>query len=115
MDQLSEVVFNYADALRRGDLALAERIFHPDAVVTGQLHGVIIRSDFRSHVRRVKGMRLPRRRVSAQYKIDQIEVVGTSAFVRITERIYSKPVVTFMTFSRISGQWRINNCTFYAP
>lgn len=115
MDQLSEVVFNYADAVRRGDLTLAEKIFHSDAVITGQLSGMIIRSDYRSHVQRMKRMRLPRRRLGTQYIIDHIDVVGTSAFARITETVLPSPLVTFMTFSRISGQWRINNCTFYAP
>lgn len=110
---LVQLAHGVIESIVRGDCDMARRFFHPEATVTGQQDGMLVRCDVAGYMEFCRRLRLPRRNVGERYQVILAETAGQSGFVKLHETYPEGDLVSYMTASRVSGQWLVNNRTFY--
>lgn len=110
----SQIAHAVMEAIVRGDCNIAEEVFHPDATITGQQDGILIRCDVQAYMDHCKRLRLPRRGVNLRYKIEWADVSGPIGMLKLTEIYPDGNLTSYMTISMVNGRWRVNNRTLYA-
>lgn len=110
---LKQVAFCVMEAIVRGDADLARQVFHPDATITGQQDGILVRCNVETYINYCKRLRLPRRGVNLRYQIDWADVSGPIGAVKLTETYPHGDLTTYMTLSKVNGRWLVNNRTLH--
>lgn len=101
------------EAVIYGDPALAHAVFHPDATITGQQDGILIRCGVVEYMEVCRRMRIPRRRPGNRYRILAAEAEGPIGMLKLLETYPDGDVVSYMTLSKINGRWMVNNRTLH--
>ena len=101
------------EAVIYGDLALAHAVFHPDAMITGQQDGILIRCGVAEYMDVCRRMRLPRRRPGNRYRILAAESEGPVGLLKLFETYPETEVISYMTLSKVNGRWLVNNRTLH--
>lgn len=101
------------EAVIYGDPALARAVFHPDATITGQQDGILIRCGVTEYMEVCRRMRLPRRRPGNRYRILAAEADGPVGLLKLFETYPESEVISYMTLSKINGRWLVNNRTLH--
>lgn len=110
-EELRFLAHELMEAIIRGDMALAARVFHEGATVTGMMDGVLIRSDIESYMEHCRKMRFPRRAIHRRYRVLHGSAVGAIGFIALAEFYPDSDVISYNTVSKINGSWKINNRT----
>jgi hypothetical protein len=101
------------EAIIRGDADLARQVFHPDATITGQQDGILVRCGVAHYIDFCRRLRLPRRRVGDRYRLLLQETTGPIGFFKLHETYPDGDLTTYMTASKLNGRWLVNNRTLY--
>ncbi len=110
-EELRFLAHELMEAIIRGDTAIAERVFHCGATITGMMDGVLIRSGVEEYMEHCRKMRFPRRAIHRRYRILNGSSVGAIGFVGLAEFYPDNDVISYNTVSKINGSWKINNRT----
>lgn len=111
--ELNMVAHAVIEAVIYGDPALARAVFHPDATITGQQDGILIRCGVAEYMEVCRRMRIPRRRPGNRYRILQAEAEGPIGILKLLETYPDGELVSYMTLSKLNGRWLVNNRTLH--
>ncbi len=111
--ELAMVAHGVIEAVIYGDPALARAVFHPDATITGQQDGILIRCGVVEYMEVCRRMRLPRRRPGNRYRILMAEAEGPIGLLKMRETYPDGELVSYMTLSKLDGRWLVNNRTLH--
>lgn len=109
--ELQLVAHRVIEAVLHGDSDLAAEVFHPEATITGQQDGILVRCGVPEYMEVCRRLRLPRRRPGNRYRILMAETEGPIAFIKLAETYPDGEIVSYMTLSKINGRWLVNNRT----
>lgn len=109
--ELQMVAHSVIEAVLHGDPDIASTVFHPEATITGQQDGILIRCGVREYMDVCRRLRLPRRRPGNRYRILLAESVGPIGLLKLAETYPDGELISYMTLSKINGRWLVNNRT----
>lgn len=110
---LNMVAHGVIEAVLHGDPALAREVFHPEATITGQQDGILIRCGVTEYMEVCRRLRLPRRRPGHRYRILLAETEGPVGILKLAETYPEGEVISYMTLSKVNGRWLVNNRTLH--
>lgn len=110
----SQIAHAVMEAIVRGDAKIAGEAFHPDATITGQQDGILVRCDVQAYMEYCRRLRLPRRGVNLRYQIEWADVSGPIGALKLTEIYPHGELTSYMTLSKVNGRWLVNNRTLHA-
>lgn len=111
--ELNIVAHGVIEAVLHGDLTLANEVFHPEATITGQQDGILVRCGIAEYMEVCRRLRLPRRRPGHRYRILLAECVGPIGLLKLLENYPDGEVLSYMTLSKVNGRWLVNNRTLH--
>jgi len=110
---LHMVAHGVIEAVLHGDPSLAHEVFHPEATITGQQDGILVRCGVAEYMEVCRRLRLPRRRPGHRYRILMAETEGPVGFLKLAETYPEGEVISYMTLSKVNGRWLVNNRTLH--
>ena len=109
IDDLTDVIRDYFDALYHCDTDLLQKVFHPMAVYATADETPLLHRTMAEYVPVVAARVSPASRKEIRDDvIDEIQFAGdNTAFARVRCTMAGKAYVDFLTFVREDGRWRI--------
>jgi hypothetical protein len=110
-----DLVGRYFDGLHHSDVALLERVFHPEAHYFSATDGRLLHLDMASYFPRVAQRPSPASQGHARSdRILSIEFAGpVTAFARLECSIPPKAFIDLLTLVKLDGDWRIVSKVFH--
>lgn len=103
--EIKEVVKQYVDGCATGDVELAKKAFHKDAVMFGYLNGALCAGSIEALYAAIAQLGGD---PATKAEIDVTELTGTAATVRVVlENWHSLCFTDFHSLVKIDGKWRI--------
>lgn len=110
---LAMVAHGVIESVIYGDPALARAVFHPDATITGQQDGILVRCSVAEYMEVCRRLRLPRRKPGNRYRILMADAEGPIGLLKLFETYPDGEIVSYMTLSKLNGRWLVNNRTLH--
>ncbi|MEO9383129.1 nuclear transport factor 2 family protein [Chromobacterium phragmitis] len=105
----------YFDVLQNQDLALFDRIFHPDCMLYSQQDGITTRRSFSEYRLMVAGRQSPQ--AAGHPRAEQVVMVDrlsdTMALAKVRLRLFDNIMVDYLNLMKVEGEWRIFAKLFY--
>lgn len=103
--EIKDVVMKYVDGCVTGDVELARKAFHKDAVMYGYLNGELSAGSIGNLYAAIGQLGAA---AEARAEVDVMEVVGTVATVRVVlENWHGFSFTDFHSLVKIDGKWTI--------
>ncbi len=114
-EAVARVLGRYFDGLHHSDVALLERVFHPEAHYFSATDGHLLHLDMASYFPRVAQRPSPASQGHARSdRILSIEFAGpVTAFARLECSIPPKAFIDLLTLVKLDGDWRIVSKVFH--
>ena len=105
----------YYDGLYRGDIALLESVFHPQAIYHTASGGAPLTYNMPAYMDVVRNRQSPAQRGDAyRFNVESIRFAGgDTALAVLTCAMMGKRFTDFLSFTRIDGEWRIAAKVFH--
>lgn len=103
--EIREVVMQYVNGCAAGDVELAKKAFHKDAVMYGYLNGELSAGSIENLYAAIGQLGAD---AGTKAEVDVTEVVGTAATVRVVlENWHGLSFTDFHSLVKIDGRWTI--------
>lgn len=107
------LIHNMVETIVGCDPEQAASVFHPDATITGQQDGVLIRCNVFDYLKFCGRLRIPKRNIHERYRILFHDQTGPAAVVKTAENYPGGSLSAYITASKYNGRWLINNRTIF--
>ena len=103
--EIREVVMQYVNGCAAGDVELAKKAFHKDAVMYGYLNGELSAGSIENLYAAIGQLGAD---AGTKAEVDILEAVGTAATVRVVlENWHGLSITDFHSLVKIDGRWTI--------
>ena len=103
--EIREVVMQYVNGCAAGDVELAKKAFHKDAVMYGYLNGELSAGSIENLYAAIGQLGAD---AGTKAEVDILEAVGTAATVRVVlENWHGLSFTDFHSLVKIDGRWTI--------
>ena len=111
--QISDVIKNYFDGIFQGDVTLLRQVFHPRALLFGDVDGQPYEKNLEEYLNVVQNRDSPMKLGEGKrMKIISIEVLGNVSYAKLHVSIFNFNYYDFIALSKINGRWLIVNKLF---
>jgi hypothetical protein len=114
IEQIRQVVENYGEGLRTGDIELLKQTFHPNAIWTGYVGGDLIAAPIETMYQSLRSNPVPA--VSGEpyaYEVKDINIVGETATADVVEHsFFGHDFLTRLHLVQVDNGWRITSKLF---
>jgi Putative lumazine-binding len=109
IDELRAFLADYFEVLQTQEMALFDRVFHPDSVLYSQQDGQVTVRPFAAYRQMVQGRQSPASQGSPrQEEVLLIDVLSpTMAVVKVRLRLFNNTMEDHLNLMKHEGQWRI--------
>lgn len=103
--EIKDVVMQYVNGCATGDVELAKKAFHKDAVMFGYLNGSLSEGSIENLYAAIKQLGAA---PDTKAEVDVMEIVGTAATVRVVlDNWHGLSFTDFHSLVKIDGKWTI--------
>lgn len=103
--EIKDVVMQYVNGCATGDVELAKKAFHKDAIMYGYLNGQLCAGSIDALYSAIEQFGAGS---ATKFEVDVMEVVGTAATVRVVlEDWHGMGFIDFHSMVKIDGRWQI--------
>ncbi len=102
---IKDVVMQYVNGCATGDVEMAKKAFHKDAIMYGYLNGDLSAGSIENLYAAMNALGAA---PDTKYQVDIVECVGTAAVVRVVlEDWHGLSFTDFHSLVKIDGKWTI--------
>ncbi|MFP5391846.1 MAG: nuclear transport factor 2 family protein [Gammaproteobacteria bacterium] len=113
MKDIETLLEAYGDGLYRGDVDLLAQVFHPQAMLYGEVRGEPVCRPLGPYLERVAARRSPAQLGEAYgFEVLSIEVTGEIALARMRCRMLGFDYLDYLSLVRRDGAWAIASKTY---
>lgn len=103
--EIKDVVMQYVNGCATGDVELAKKAFHKDAIMYGYLNGELSAGSIENLYGAIRGFGAD---AETKAEVDIVELVDTAAVVRVVlENWHGLSFTDFHSVVKIDGKWTI--------
>jgi hypothetical protein len=111
--QISDVIKNYFDGIFQGDVTLLRQVFHPRALLFGDVDGQPYEKNLEEYLNVVQNRDSPMKLGEGKrMKIISIEVLGNVSYAKLHVPMFDFNYYDFIALNKINGKWWIVNKLF---
>jgi hypothetical protein len=113
MEDIETLLEAYGDGLYRGDVDLLAQVFHPQAMLYGEVRGEPVCRAVGAYLELVAGRRNPSQLGEPYgFEVLAIEVAGEIALARMRCRMLGFDYLDYLSLVRRDGAWAIASKTY---
>lgn len=102
--EIKDVVMQYVNGCVTGDVELAKKAFHKDAIMYGYLNGDLCAGSIDTLYAAISQLGAA---PETKYEVDVMEVVGTAATIRVVlENWHGLSFTDFHSLVKMDGKWK---------
>ena len=107
---ISAVLSDYFKGVFKGDVTLLEHIFHPQALVSGDINGQEYFKTLEQYLNGVKNRKSPHALGETfRMEIFSIEIINSIAVAKVHLPMFEFNYYDLLSLSKVGGQWVIVN------
>jgi len=111
--QISDVIKNYFDGIFEGDVTLLRQVFHPRALLFGNVDGQPYEKNLEEYLKVVQNRDSPMKLGEVKrMNIISIEVLGNVSYAKLYVPIFHFNYYDFIALNKINDRWLIVNKLF---
>ncbi len=111
--QIVDVIENYFDGIFQGNVILLRQVFHPRALLFGEVNGQPYEKNLEEYLHIVQNRDSPMKLgEEKRMKIISIELIGNISYAKLHVPIFEFNYHDFIALNKINGRWLIVNKLF---
>ena len=112
-NEIKTTISNYFQGIYNGDTEKLARVFHPQALLYGDIKGVPYCKNVADYIDGIKNRKSPKDLdEDFNMKINSIEIIGYNAVVKAHLPMLGFNYYDFLSLNKINGDWKIVNKLF---
>ncbi|NIJ52355.1 nuclear transport factor 2 family protein [Dyadobacter arcticus] len=107
---VSAVLSNYFNGVFKGDIELLKQVFHPQALVAGDVNGTSYFKKLDEYLNGVKNRKSPFE-LNEEFRMEilAIEIINSIAIARVHVPMFDFNYYDLLSLNKINGEWVIVN------